>query len=210
MTARPIVEIDGLSVRRQGKAILERLDLAVPRGTIHALVGPNGAGKSTLLSVMLGLVEFDGKVLLHFEGNGRIGYIPQAFAPDQTLPMTAEEFLALSRQRRPVCFGLKRAVREKARELLAMVGIAHCATRQLSVLSGGELRRVLLANALDPAPELLLSDEPAAGLDQGGLTLLDQLLTEARDKHGTTIVLVSHDARQVERIADGITTLGVA
>jgi zinc transport system ATP-binding protein len=78
--------------------------------------------------------------------------------------------------------------------------------RPLSVLSGGEMRRVLLAHALDPRPELLLLDEPGSGLDEGGVRQLEELLHAVRAS-GTTVLMISHDLEQVRRIADHVTVL---
>ena len=90
--------------------------------------------------------------------------------------------------------------------LLSLVGLRNLERRPLSVLSGGELRRVLLANALDPMPELLILDEPASGLDEGGVAQLEDLLRTVRDG-GSTVLMVSHDLNQVRRIADRVTVL---
>jgi zinc transport system ATP-binding protein len=87
-----------------------------------------------------------------------------------------------------------------------MVGLRNLEKRPLSVLSGGELRRVLLANALDPMPELLVLDEPASGLDEGGVAQLEDLLRTIREG-GSTVLMVSHDLNQVRRIADRVTVL---
>ena len=91
-------------------------------------------------------------------------------------------------------------------ELLQKVGLPGLERRPLSVLSGGELRRVLLANAVDPIPELLILDEPASGLDEGGAHLLEELLRELRDA-GCTVLMVSHNIDQVRRVADWVTVL---
>ena len=82
--------------------------------------------------------------------------------------------------------------------------------RPLSVLSGGELRRVLLAHALDPLPELLILDEPATGLDDTASRWLEEMLLTVRDQHGVTVLMVSHDLDQVRRIADRVTILDVS
>jgi zinc transport system ATP-binding protein len=91
-------------------------------------------------------------------------------------------------------------------ELLREVGLQGLERRPLSVLTGGELRRVLLAHAIDPLPELLVLDEPASGLDEGGVGQLEALLRKLRSR-GTTVLMVSHDLDQVRRLADHVTVL---
>jgi len=209
MTDAPaaLVEIDALTVRRHQEAILDGVTLRVRRGGVHVIVGPNGAGKSTLVAAMLGEIAFDGRIALNWSGAGTIGYVPQAFAVDPTLPVTVADFLALTRQRRPVCLGLTAAARGAVRRLLDRVGLADLDRRPLAALSGGELRRVLLAHALDPAPELLLLDEPAAGLDEAAMRILDGILLDLKRGGETTVVMVSHDLEQVRRVADQVTIL---
>jgi zinc transport system ATP-binding protein len=202
-----LLDIDRLTVRRQREALLEEVSLRVQRGSIHAVVGPNGAGKSTLLAAVLGQIAFDGRISLNWVAAGTIGYVPQTFSVDPTLPVTVADFLALTRQRRPVCFGLARATRRAIAAMLAGVGMSGLEERPLSVLSGGELRRVLLAHALDPAPELLILDEPAAGLDETAVRILDEILHTARNSRRCTVLMVSHDLDQVRRVADRVTVL---
>jgi zinc transport system ATP-binding protein len=177
---------------------------------VHLLIGPNGAGKSTLFAAILGLVEFTGHIRFHWRGAGRIGYLPQSFVVDRTLPLTVGEFLALERRRRPVCFGIGGAQRRQNDELLERVGLPGFATRPLGKLSGGELQRVLLANAIDPAPELLLLDEPASGLDQAALEQFESVLRQLATTSATGVLMVSHDLAQVRRVADQVTILNVA
>jgi zinc transport system ATP-binding protein len=203
----PLVSIEHLVVTRQGEPILDDVSLQIRRHHLHGLVGPNGAGKSTLLSAVLGLIPFSGRIVLNWQGSGAIGYVPQNFVVDPTLPVTVEDFLALTRQRRPICLGLTRAAREAVHRLLALVALPDVARRPLSVLSGGEMRRVLLAHALDPEPELLLLDEPTTGLDEGSATWLEEALTAIRRSGRTTIVMVSHNLEQMRRIADRVSVL---
>ncbi len=205
--APPLLEVRDLVVRRSGRPVLEDVTLEVPAGSTHLLVGPNGAGKSTLLAAVLGRVEFEGAIRLHWRGAGRIGYVPQAFHVDRTLPLTVAEFLALSRQRRPVCLGLSRARRRYAERILAGVGLEGFSRRPLGALSGGELQRVLLANALDPEPELLLLDEPATGLDAASQRRFEAVLEDLRHARRTAVLMVSHDLAQTRRLADAITLL---
>ncbi len=186
--------------------MLEGVTFEVARGTVHAIIGPNGAGKSTLLSAILGQTAFGGRIAFHFVRRGDIGFVPQSVAIDRTLPVTVRELFALSRQRLPVCLGIRRTNDARCAKVLDRVGLAGFASRRLGALSGGELQRVLFANALDPDPEVMILDEPASGIDQTGTARVEALLAELRDR-GTTTILVSHDIRQVRRLADSVTHL---
>ena len=205
LSKEPLLEISGLTLRPAGQAIISNFGLDVTRGTLHAIVGPNGAGKTTLLSAILGLVDFDGRIVAHWARSGRIAYVPQQFHVDRTLPITVTDFLALGRQRRPVCVGIESATRKRIALLLDRVGLGGFDRRALSVLSGGELRRVLLANALDPLPELLILDEPESGLDEASARWLDETLQSLKGE--MTVLMVSHDSERVRRLADRVTHL---
>jgi zinc transport system ATP-binding protein len=202
----PLVELADVSLRRQHELLLARITLRVAYGDVHVIVGPNGAGKTTLLHAILGMTGFSGRIVAHWRRDGRIGFVPQSFTVDPSLPVTVEDFLALTRQGRPVCFGVSASTRRHVDTLLAAAGLRELARRPLSVLSGGELRRVLLAHATDPRPELLILDEPAAGLDESSVSRLEERL-RALKADGVTILMVSHDLDQVRRLADRVTVL---
>lgn len=202
---RPLLEVSNLTLGPVRAPLLANFSLTIERGTLHALVGPNGAGKTTLLSAILGLVPFDGRIVAHWAGNGRISYVPQQFQVDRTLPVTVADFLALTRQQRPVCLGVAPRTRDRIVQLLDRVNLGGFDARPLAGLSGGELRRVLLANALDPLPELLILDEPSSGLDEASARWLEETLRSLKGE--MTVLMVSHDADQVRRIADRITNL---
>jgi zinc transport system ATP-binding protein len=202
-----ILSIAGLTVRRGREAILTDVSFDVARGSIHVVVGPNGAGKSTLLMAALGQTQFTGRITASWVRGGTVGYVPQSFAVDRTLPVTVADFLALTRQRRPICLGIGPAMRAQILELLRGVGLPDFSDRPLSVLSGGELRRVLLAHALDPLPELLILDEPSAGLDAASGQWLEEMLVSIRARDGVTVLMVSHDHAQARRIADRVTLI---
>ncbi len=204
----PLLEISRLTLRLARQALLSNFSLTVERGTLHAIVGPNGAGKTTLLAAILGLVPFEGEIIAHWSGRGRIAYVPQHFQVDATLPVTVADFLALTRQARPVCLGVSAAVRSRISRLLERVDLQGFGSRPVSALSGGELRRVLLANALDPLPELLILDEPGAGLDDASARWLDETLIALKGE--LTVLMVSHDSEQVRRLADRVTYLRAA
>ena len=205
LLTEPLLEISNLTLRPAGASLLSNFSLRIERGTLHALVGPNGAGKTTLLSAILGLVAFDGRIVAHWDGSGRIAYVPQQFQVDRTLPVTVADFLALTRQQRPVCLGVAPKTRDRIMRLLDRVNLGGFEGRPLAALSGGELRRVLLANALDPLPELLILDEPSSGLDDASARWLEDTLRSLKGE--ITVLMVSHDADQVRRVADRITDL---
>lgn len=207
MAELPLLEASELTIVREGQVLIEQVSLSVAPGSIHLLIGPNGAGKSSLLAALLGQTAFSGTVHCHFRREGTLAFVPQSLPIDRTLPVTVSEFLALTRQRFPVCLGIRPRTRARIGTLLERVGLSALADRRLGALSGGELRRVLLAHALDPAPELILLDEPAAGLDQPSVRRLEEILLALREEHGTTVLLVSHDIAQVRRLADRVTLL---
>ncbi len=207
MKHAPVLDIRDVTITRDGSCVVSSVTLDVAPGTVHLLVGPNGAGKSSLFAAVLGLIEFSGNIRFHWSQSGRIGYVPQSFAVDRTLPLTVGEFLALSRQHRPVCLGIGRAMRARLQQVLDRVGLREFLTRPFGALSGGELQKVLLANAIDPAPELLLLDEPASGLDETAVKQFEDVIVALRKRFGTSVLMVSHNLNQVRRIADRVTLI---
>lgn len=158
------------------------MNLAIHAREIVTIVGPNGAGKTTLLNCLLGLDAADFGTIMRAD-NLRIGYVPQQFLPSPSLPMRVDGFLALYAP-------LDRA-------LIETLAIGHLLSRQLARLSGGELRRVLLARALMKNPNLLVLDEPTSGVDVGGQAELYQLLKRLSVERGFAVLMVSHDLHVV-------------
>lgn len=194
-TGIPLIEAQHLSVAYGGATILDHIDLAIRAGEIVTLIGPNGSGKTTLVRALLGLVQpSSGRVLRHTK---RIGYVPQGFMRDRSLPLTAVRFV----------MGFDGANKVQAMDALVHTGAAATANRQLSSLSGGELARVALARALLRKPELLVLDEPLAGVDISGEASLYELIASMRDEIGCGILLVSHDLHVVMAAADHIVCL---
>lgn len=169
------------------RAVLHGLDLALPRGSLCALLGANGAGKSTLLKLLAGsLAPQRGRI----ERSGRLGFVPQEVHP--ALPMTSLEMVLLGRS---AGISLLRAARRddytSAREALARVEAAHLAERAFASLSGGERQLVLLARALAANADILLLDEPTAAMDWHNQALTLRLLAELAGQ-GITVVLSTH------------------
>jgi zinc transport system ATP-binding protein len=203
----PLLTIRNLSVRYGARQVLKGVSLDVAPGTLHALVGPNGAGKTTLIRAVLGEVAFTGDVRLRFQGTGVIGYVPQLLNLDSSVPVTVADFFTLMLRTRPVFSRRTRDLDESIARALESCGAGHLASRPLAALSGGETRRVLMAQALVPKPELLLLDEPASSVDEEGSRLFESLLTRLVRDDGVTVLMVSHDSESVARTADRITFL---
>ncbi|MDX2009211.1 MAG: ATP-binding cassette domain-containing protein [Myxococcaceae bacterium] len=191
----------GVTVRGR----LAPVSLELSAGMLVALVGPNGAGKSTFLDCVLGLVPFEGA--LELSPGTPLALVPQRLEPP-ALPVTVNEFLASSRTARPAWLGTSRAVQTQVSTALERVGLTALGERPLGSLSGGELRRVLLADALSGPPGVLLLDEPEAGLDATSVSRLHEALGAAT-RAGHAVLWVSHDAAAVQRLATHVHTLQV-
>lgn len=193
--ATPLIAAENLTIAYGGETILDCIDLAIRPNEIVTLIGPNGSGKTTLVRALLGLAEpLSGRVVRNAK---RVAYVPQFFTRDRSLPLTALRFVRF----------LGGGSEAQAREALARTGAAHAAERQLSSLSGGEMARVALARAILKRPELLVLDEPLAGVDIAGVAALYELIAGMREEFGTAILLVSHDLHVVMAAADHVVCL---
>lgn len=191
------VIFEDVTVTAHGVSILDHVNASVPSGSWTTIVGPNGAGKTTMIQALLGLISHGGKVRFINGGKTpRIGYVPQSFAFDRGMPLTVMEFMLMGQQRLPFWFGC-RSGKLKARELLTAVRAEKLEGHQIGALSGGELQRVLLALALQEEPDLLILDEPTAGIDCRGEQLFCELLDELRKQRRFTQLMVSHDLAMV-------------
>ncbi len=191
-----LLEASHISMRLQGKSVLDHVALQVRRGEIVTLIGPNGAGKSTLVRVVLGLLRADcGEVKL--APGIRIGYMPQRLHVDPVLPLTVRRFLTLA----------QRSGESKLLQVLTEVGAATLLDSALQTLSGGETQRVLLARAMLRDPDLLILDEPVQGVDITGQEELYRLIGHIRDRHGCGILMISHDLHLVMSATDRVVCL---
>jgi zinc transport system ATP-binding protein len=203
----PLLDVRGLSVSLGGDRILDDVDLKVAPGSIHALIGPNGAGKTTLIRSIMGGMPHRGTIRLRFRKNGRIGYVPQLLEFDHSVPITVGDFITIMLQDSPVFITGIKKMRQQVQQILAATKSDHLIDRLIGGLSGGEIRRVLLAQALAPLPELLLLDEPASNVDEQGALLFEEILLRLKDEHGLTILMVGHDTRMILRLADLVTSV---
>ncbi|MFA5786355.1 MAG: metal ABC transporter ATP-binding protein [Actinomycetota bacterium] len=200
-TGGPLLELSGVHYAYEGAAVLQGVDLAVAPGEFVALVGTNGSGKTTLLKVALGLlrarsgtVRLFGDPVDRFHHWARIGYVPQRMAVARGVPATVREVVASGRAAR---IGLLRRAKAEDRsavaKCLAQVGLEETADRPVSELSGGQQQRVLIARALTGGPDLVMLDEPTAGIDQIGQERFVELLRMLNVECGAAVLLVAHD-----------------
>ena len=203
----PSLVFDRIGLTLGRTSILREVSFAVAPGHVHALVGPNGGGKSSLIKTLLGQTPHTGRLVLNWPHTpGVVGYVPQAIEFDRTLPMTVEDFMAATTQRRPAFLGRARGSAPAIHAALERVGMADKRSRRMGALSGGERQRVLLAQSLIPDPGLMVLDEPMAALDEAGVQVFATLLTAWRTA-GVTVLWVEHDLEAVGRLADQVTGL---
>jgi zinc transport system ATP-binding protein len=188
-----ILKVSNLSVRLQNQTILDNVNFKVKKGTTLAVLGPNGAGKTVLFRALLNLVPYNGKI--EWEGKVKIGYVPQNIAVSD-IPISVKEFLSF-RNGLDVASCLD-AVRLDAKEV---------SSKSLGILSGGQLRRVLIAWALIDNPNVLLFDEPTTGVDIGGEEPILVMLNELKKTKKMTILLITHDVHIVNEYSDYLLAL---
>ena len=209
----PLVELEGVVFGYGDVRVLDDINLAVEAGDVLGIIGPNGSGKTTLIRIMLGLLSPDrgevrlfGRPIAAFREWKRLGYVPQRATLDPSLPVTVEEVVAtglvstLGLLQRP-----GRAERTRIQEALAHVGMDRSAAARIGALSIGQQQRVLIARALVSGPELLILDEPTAGVDPEAQSTFYALLHHLNRERGVTLVLVSNDiavvAKEVTKLA---------
>lgn len=203
-----VLDVKGIGKRFGSKTVLEDVTFHVPVGEFLCLCGPNGAGKSTLLKTVLGLLDPDaGSITISGlpieRGRHKIGYVPQRKAFDRDFPASPIEVIVASlRGRWPL--RITNAEREIAMTMLKRTGAAKLANAQMRDLSGGETQRVFLARALSTRPDLLILDEPTAGVDVGGRAAIIDLMAEISASDSIAAILVTHNLQAVARCAERV------
>ncbi len=201
---------DNISVGYGEELVCKGISFSVEPGDYLCIVGENGSGKSTLLKTILGLLPpLCGTVSVAEQlKHGMIGYLPQTTAIREDFPATVQEIVIsgmLPAMRSRAFYGKK----EKAAAMAAMerFGIVQIAKKNYTKLSGGQKQRVLLARTLASEKDLLVLDEPTAGLDAAASEELYRLIEDLNQK-GQTIMMVSHDAAAVKKYANKVISLG--
>ena len=212
--SQAIVSLRSASFGYSEHVVVSGVTLEVHAGEVVAILGPNGSGKSTLVKGLLGLNDhLGGEVALfgtpidHFRDHARLGYVPQRHTLSASVRATASEIVAIGRL--PHQGWLGRANQEDRRiiaESLAVVGLDDRADVDVNTLSGGQQRRVLIARALAAQPEVLIMDEPTAGVDLASQEVLSQVLGKLA-RRGATMLTVTHELQAVRDVLTRIVQL---
>lgn len=191
-----ILEIKNLRVVVDGHEIINGLDFSVEENETLAIVGPNGAGKTVLFKALLGLLPHSGDI--KWVDGVRIGYVPQRIGLIRDFPLSIGDF-----------FDIQNISLQSAGILLNLlgIGVADIFSANLSVLSGGEFQKVLIASALADNPDIVLFDEPTAGVDITSEATIYKILTRLQDTKKFAIILISHDLNVVYKYADKVLCL---
>ena len=203
----PVVEIRDGAVELGGRPVLRGIDLSIGAGEVVVVLGANGSGKSTLVRTMLGLVptcrgevRLFGTPLERFHDWKRVGFVPQRVTAAAGVPASVREVVASGRlAQRRLLTPMRARDRTAVSEAIAAVGLTDRAGDGVSTLSGGQQQRALIARALAGRPELLVLDEPTAGVDQASQEAFANTLAGLVEQ-GATIVLVAHEIGPVRRL----------
>jgi len=205
MSSTPLVVMRGLTKRFAKHPVLQGIDLDIPRGAVTAIIGPNGAGKTTLNKAMLGLVRLD-QGTVHFDGvdtagridhRSRIGYMPQT--PRYPDSFAAGDVLRLLRD-------FRGADARTDEELIASFELSPLLEVPARALSGGQRQRLNAAAAFLFVPDLLLLDEPTAGLDPIASGILKDKIRSVREE-GRAVIITSHILSELQELADVVVFL---
>ncbi len=184
-----ILKVRNLTVKLDGETILENLNFEVRKGEVLTILGPNGAGKTVLLRTLLGLVPYNGEI--EWKNGVKIGYVPQRVPFIKHIPLSVEEF-----------FRLKGHSEKEIKKSLLSIGISsNILKKRIGDLSSGQFQRILIAFALIGEPEVLLFDEPTAGIDIGAEETIYTCLERLRKEKNLTILLVTHDLSVVYKFS---------
>lgn len=203
MAEAPILEVKNLHVRAGSATLLSDVSFSVERGETVLVIGPNGAGKTTLFRALIGATPYEGEI--RWAAGTKFGYVPQKIDLERDLPITVAEFFTLKGS------GAAKLQRHEIEQALLDVRLKpEDAAKGISRLSSGEFQRVLIAWAILGHPHVLLFDEPTASVDVAGQETIYELLHELQDKHGLTLLLISHDLSVVYRYANQVLCLNKA
>ncbi len=204
-----VLEVHDAAVTLDRRVIWQEATFRLERGTVAAVLGPNGAGKSTLLRAVVGLVPLSAGAVTVFgaaprRGDPRVGYVAQSRAADALSTMTGRDYVGLGYDGPTVGWRRDRARADVVARALALTGTTTFADRPMRTLSGGQHQRIAIAHATVFRPELLLLDEPLAGLDLAAQAEVVDLINLVRDQTGAAVLVVAHDLNPLAPIVDRV------
>ena len=197
-----ILKVENLSAKFDEHQVLKGLNFSVNKGEVLAIVGPNGAGKSVLFRALLGLIPYSGKI--EWAKNIKVNYVPQKFNIEKDIPLSVEEFLKFKTNNTDEMVRILTAVGLSDKEHDSFHLKEHILKQRIGWLSGGQLQRVLIAWAMLDNPDVLLFDEPTAGIDIGGEDTIYNLLKKINEEHKMTLLLISHELNIVYKYATNV------
>jgi zinc transport system ATP-binding protein len=202
----PLIDVRDLDVSRNGHKVIEDAEFQVYKGDYMGVVGPNGGGKTTLMMAILGIIPRDsgginllGQPIDEFHQWSKLAWVSQhSISFDEKFPLSVRELVGLGRiNRGNLARPLSREDWARVDESLHFMGISKYADRRIGQLSGGQKQRVFVAKAIVRDPDVLLLDEPVAGVDHEAQERFYMKLSELNHKLGTTVLIVSHDLAAV-------------
>ncbi|MGD0279299.1 MAG: ATP-binding cassette domain-containing protein [Smithella sp.] len=207
-----LITLDSLSIGYNGQSVLSGISLSIARDSLSAILGENGSGKSTLLKTLLGLLPPVSGRIETKSNTGKpliFGYVPQSTQFDQLYLLTGFDVALMGTYGR-VRPGriVPQAERAFTHECLRAAGAEEFAYKQFAELSGGQKQRVLIARALTARPDVLMLDEPTAGVDHAATHAVMEFISQLRTERRITILLVTHDFAVVRHYAGQIIWLG--
>lgn len=207
----PQITCSDLALGYDGVIVCENLNFTVNKGDYICIVGDNGSGKSTLMKALLGLKMPDSGRIIRGEGmsGGSIGYLPQQSDYQRDFPATVREVVISGRVATlGARFFYNRGDKLAAHDAMRLLGICDIADKPYGELSGGQQQRTLLARALCAAREIILLDEPVAGLDPVATSEMYKLIRRINRESGITVIMITHDISAAVKYASGILHMG--
>lgn len=190
------LEVEHLTVRFGTTEVIRDLSFSVPRGTSLAIIGPNGAGKTAMFKALIGSIPYEGTI--RWAEDTKLGYVPQKLDIERDLPLSGRDFLRAKA-------AVSKVSRHDVAAALALVGLEPAIlSAPIGTMSGGQFQRLLVAFALVGNPNVLLLDEPAAGIDEPGEEKLNTMIQRLQEERGVTVLLISHDLSIVYQYATAV------
>jgi zinc transport system ATP-binding protein len=195
-----VLDVTRLAVTCGDRRVIDDLTFSVAPGDCLAIIGPNGSGKTVLFKALIGSLPYEGTI--RWAAEARIGYVPQKLDIERDLPLTGIDLLRAKAR-------VGGVPRDDIPRTLALVNLGpDVVDKPIGTLSGGHFQRLLLALAFLGRPNVLLFDEPTAGIDEPGEEMLYETIHRVKQEHGLTLLLISHELNVVVRYATSVLCLG--